>query len=60
MTIQDIIELITRRKNACELALHDLYNLYALDGDESINIDIIRIEEEIETYKSLLQDIPKL
>ena len=58
MNKQEIIELIKRRKNACELALLDLYALNGVTpNDESIKIDIIRVEEEIDTYKTLLQEI---
>lgn len=58
MTKQEIIEFIKRRKDACELALLDLYALDEVtQNDESIKIDIIRLEEEINTYKTLLQEI---
>lgn len=58
MTKQEIIELIKRKKDACELALLDLYALDEVTpNDESIKIDIIRLEEQIDTYKYLLQEI---
>ena len=58
MTKQEIIELIKRRKDACELALKDLYEISnSTPNDEGLNLDIIRAEEQFDTYKYLLQEI---